>query len=260
MSEKITAFVLTYNAEKYIKGCLASLDWADEVMIVDSFSSDNTLSIAESMGVRVLQNAWPGYGVQLNFALEHALNDWVFFTDQDEIVTPELACNIKNLMQSTPSYQAYRIQRQNTLLGKPLRFGGAIEKNIRLVNRTRVSYCDSQHTYICEDVKRKTLDGVVLHDMAPTLDFWWGKSFKLATIEAEVNFEKGERFSGWKTLGAFLKFFRRYVFKLGFIDGWGGLYMALQRSIYILVYQACLLELKRGVRQPKEDPASTKFR
>lgn len=261
MPNKITAFVLTYNAEKYIKTCLESLMWADEVMIVDSYSSDKTVEIAESMGVRVLQNAWPGYGVQLNFALKHAINDWVFFTDQDEIVTPELAKNIKALMQEkTPQYLAYRIQRQNTLLGKKLRFGGAIEKNIRLVNRNQVSYCNSQHTYICEDVKRVTLDGVVLHDMAPTLEFWWSKSFKLATIEAEVNYEKGDRFSGWKTAGAFWKFIRRYIFKLGFLDGWAGLYMALQRSIYILVYQACLLELKLGVRKSKVNPASSKFR
>lgn len=260
MANKITAFVLTYNAEKYIKDCLESLMWADEVMIVDSFSGDKTVEIAESLGVRVLQNSWPGYGLQLQFALNNSENDWVFFTDQDEVVTPALADNIKNLMSTTPKYLAYRIKRQNALLGHWLRFGGSIEKNIRLVNRTQVSYCDSQHTYICEDVPRATLDGVVRHDMAPTLDFWWGKSIKLATIEAEVNYEKGERFSGWQTVGAFWKFFRRYVFKLGFLDGWAGLYMALQRSIYILVYQACLLELQRGVRQPKNDPASTKFR
>ncbi|BBP44026.1 glycosyltransferase family 2 protein [Thiosulfativibrio zosterae] len=260
MAHKITAFVLTYNAEKYLKGCLESLMWADEVMIVDSFSADKTVEIAQSLGVRVLQNAWPGYGLQLQFALNNASHDWVFFTDQDEVVTLELAQNIRKLMESTPHYLAYRIKRQNALLGHWLKYGGSIEKNIRLVNRNQVSYCDSQHTYICEDVKRATLEGVVRHDMAPTLDFWWGKSFKLATIEAEVDYEKGARFSAWKTAGAFWKFIRRYIFKLGFLDGWAGLYMALQRSIYILVYQACLLELKRGVRQPKENPHTTKFR
>ena len=260
MAEHLTAFVLTYNAEEYIEACLTSLSWADEVMIVDSYSQDKTVEIAKKMGVTVYQNDWPGYGKQLQFALQHAKYNWGFFTDQDEVVTPELADHIKQLMQGEPKYLAYRIKRQNKLLGKWLRFGGSIEKNIRLVDRRKVSYCDSQHTYICEGVKRATLNGVVRHDMAPTLEFWWGKSFKLATIEAEVDFEKGARFSALKTLGAFWKFIRRYIFKLGFLDGWSGLYMALQRSIYILVYQACLLELKRGVRQHKENPNTSKFR
>lgn len=259
-SNSITAFVLTYNAEKYIKECLESLSWADEVMIIDSFSQDKTVEVAKRMGVTVYQNEWPGYGLQLQYALQHAKYDWIFFTDQDEVVTSELADSIRQLMQREPKYFAYRIKRQNRLLGEWLRFGGSIEKNIRLVNRQKVSYCDSQHTYICEDVKRATLKGVVCHDMAPTLEFWWGKSFKLATIEAEVAYGKGMRFSSVKTMGAFWKFIRRYIFKLGFLDGWAGLYMALQRSIYILVYQACLLEMKRGVRQPKEKPHTSKFR
>lgn len=261
MANKITAFVLTYNAGAYLEGCLDSLAWADEVMIVDSNSTDSTVEIAESKGVRVLHNPWPGYGLQLQFALKHAQNDWVFFTDQDEVVSQELANSIRALMNTQPKYHAYRIKRQNKLLGRWLRLGGSIEKNIRLVNRQFVSYCDSQHTSICENIARATLHGgVVKHDMAPSFEFWVSKSIRLATIEAEVNFQKGERFSGLKTLGAFWKFVRRYIFKLGFLDGWAGLYMPLQRSIYVWAYQACLLELARGVRQTKENPASTKFR
>lgn len=256
---KITAFVLTYNAEAYIENCLQSLKWADEVMIVDSYSQDNTVAIAEKMGVRVLSNHWPGYGLQLQFALENASHDWVFFTDQDEVVTPELSENILSELKN-PKYQAYRIKRQNMLLGKWLSYGGSIEKNIRFVNRKHVSYCDSQHTYICEKLNKKTLNGVVRHDMAPSLEFWWKKSIALATIEAETDYAKGARFSSFKLLGAFGKFFRRFVFKLGFLDGKAGLYMALQRSLYIFAYQACLYELSSGVREIKQEPNKTKFR
>jgi glycosyltransferase involved in cell wall biosynthesis len=257
---KITAFVLTYNGEHYIEDCLKSLMWADEVMIVDSGSKDKTVEIAQSLGVRVETNPWAGYGNQLNYALSKATYDWVFFTDQDEVVMPELADNIRKELNGDMKYLAYNTGGQNSLFGHWLQWGGTIEANIRFVNRHKITYCDEQHTRICEQVPRKTINGVVRHDMAPTLLDWWDRSFKLATIEAEVNYAKGERFSAFKTAMFWWRFVRRYVFKLGFLDGWAGLYMALQRSIYILVYQACLLELDRGIRQPKEDPARTKFR
>jgi (heptosyl)LPS beta-1,4-glucosyltransferase len=184
----------------------------------------------------------------------------VFFTDQDEVVTPELVENIRKELGGDMHFEAHRIGRQNSLFGKWLSYGGSIEANIRFVNRHHVTYCDGQHTHICEQIPRKTIKGVVRHDMAPTLLEWWDRSFKLATIEAEVNYSKGERFSWFKASMFWWKFTRRYIFKLGFLDGWAGLYMALQRSIYILVYQACLLELDRGIRIPKEDPNKSKFR
>lgn len=260
MPHKITAFVLTYNGEKYIEDCLKSLMWADEVMIVDSGSSDNTVNIAQSLGVRVETNPWAGYGNQLNFALSVSTYDWVFFTDQDEVVLPELAKSIRITLNGETNYKAYKVGRQNSLFGDWMSWGGSIESNPRLVNRKDVTYCLSQHTYICEPWPKGKVSGVVRHDMAPTLHQWWDRSFKLATIEAEADYANGVRFSSWKAGLFWWKFIRRYVFKLGFLDGWAGLYMALQRSIYILVYQACLLELDRGIRQPKQDPNASKFR
>lgn len=260
MSHKITAFVLTYNGEKYIEACLKSLMWADEVMIVDSGSSDRTVEIATSLGVRVERNPWAGYGNQLNFALKQATHDWVFFTDQDEVVLPELAVNIRKELQKDKPYFAYKTGGQNSLFGHWLQWGGSIEANVRFVNRHYVTYCPVQHTYICENLPKKTVKGVVQHDMAPTMLEWWERSFKLATIEAEVNYAKGERFSSFKAGMFWWRFIRRYVFKLGFLDGWAGLYMALQRSMYILAYQACLLELERGIRQAGDDPNQKKFR
>lgn len=260
MSHKITAFVLTYNGEKYIEDCLKSLMWADEVMIVDSGSSDRTVEIARSLGVRVETNPWAGYGNQLNYALSMASHDWVFFTDQDEVVLPELAQNIRRELNGEMNYLAYKTGGQNSLFGHWLQWGGTIEANVRFVNRHHVTYCPVQHTYICEKLPKKTIKGVVRHDMAPTMIEWWDRSFKLATIEAEVDYANGVRFSAWKASMFWWRFVRRYVFKLGFLDGWAGLYMALQRSMYILAYQACLLELDRGIRQPKEDPNKSKFR
>lgn len=242
----ITAFVLTFNAELSIEPCLNSLSWADEVMIIDSGSVDRTVDIASRLGIRVVHHAWEGYGNQLNFALSQARYAWVFFTDQDEIVSPELAESIRSEIHDTP-YKALRIQRQNKLFGDWLHFGGAIEANTRCINKTTLQYCPSQHTRLCCRLKKKTLDGVVYHDMAPTLIEWWSRSFKLATIEAKADYQKGVRFSAFKTGTFWWKFVRRYVLKLGFLDGWAGLYMALQRSIYILVYQACLLELDRKI-------------
>lgn len=92
--EKVSAFVLTYNAGDAIIACLSSLLWADEVFIVDSGSSDNTPELAKSLGVKVLSHPWTSYGAQLNFALSQASYDWVFFTDQDELVSVELAQSI----------------------------------------------------------------------------------------------------------------------------------------------------------------------
>lgn len=139
------------------------------------------------------------------------------------------------------------IERKNSLFNRWLRFGGAVEYNPRFVFRSQVSYCDMQHTQLCLKASKNKIKGAVLHDMAPSLLFWWQRSMRLAAIEAKSDYQRGIRFSRIKTSLFWWKFLRRYVFKLGFLDGWAGLYMAVQRSLYILVYQATLLELERGL-------------
>lgn len=246
-STKIFAFVLTYNAGEAIIDCLQSLLWADEVFIVDSGSSDRTVEYARDLGVKVIAHPWLGYGAQLNFALSQATHDWVFFTDQDELVSHELANEIRSMALSLVPDFVYMIERRNLLFNQWLRFGGAVEFNPRLVFRPQVLYCDVQHTYLCKKFTKARVRGAVLHDMAPSLFSWWRRSVALAAIEAKNNYRHGVRFSSIKASFFWWKFVRRYVFKLGFLDGWAGFYMALQRSLYILVYQATLLELERGV-------------
>ncbi|MEM1553144.1 MAG: hypothetical protein QXH03_10840, partial [Candidatus Bathyarchaeia archaeon] len=98
------------------------------------------------------------------------------------------------------------------------------------------------------------------HYMAPDLLEWWQRSFRLAQIEAEVEFMQGARFSGWAILGAFWKFARRFIFKGGFLDGWAGFYACLHRFLYITIKQARLLELQRGMCQPMRDPKRALFK
>ncbi|MCH9741928.1 MAG: glycosyltransferase family 2 protein [Proteobacteria bacterium] len=194
-----------------------------------------------------MSHPWTSYGAQLNFALSQASYDWVFFTDQDELVSPELAQSILDATQHDMHHSVYMIERRNLLFNKWLRFGGAVEHNPRLVFRPQVRYCDAQHTHLCGKFAKDKMKGPVLHDMAPSLIAWWQRSIRLAAIEAKNDYWQGVRFSRIKTSFFWWKFVRRYIFKLGFLDGWAGFYMAMQRSLYILVYQASLFELERGM-------------
>jgi len=257
----LSVVVLTRNEAKNIERCLKSVQWADEIIVVDAESTDGTPEIAERLGARVIVHSWEGAGAQYAFGIAQARSDWVLILDADEEVTAELADAIRKVIVAPKNlFAGYKVRRVNYVLGRWLRYGGWQEWVLRLFLRERVTSPPTLHPRFRVDGKIGVLPYPIRHYMAPDLWEWWERSFRLARIEADVEFLQGERFSGWAVVNGFWKFLRRFIFKGGFLDGWAGFYACLQRFLYIAVKQARLLELQRGVASPTPEPQKSPFR
>lgn len=258
---EISAVVIARNEEGNIERCLKSLQWADEVVVVDAESTDRTAAIAGAMGARVIVRPWPGVsGKQYQFAVSQAKNSWVLVVDADEEVTPELAEEIRNTLSAKPAHAAFRIPRVNFAMGRWLTLGGWRDKVVRLFLRDSLRYLPSFHSRQEITGRVGQLSSPIRHYMATDIVKWWVRSMRLARIEGELMYMAGERFSGLKVIAAFWKFLRRFIFKLGFLYGWAGLFICLQRFLYAAAQQACLLELERGVRRPNPEPQEMTFK
>lgn len=121
----LSVAIITKNEEANLYRTLKSVQWADEIVIVDSGSTDATMEIAKTFGVRLFEEPWKGFAAQKNSAISHCTGDWILSLDADEEVSPELASEIGNLLASDPPFIAYWIPRLNHFLGKPLRHGGS---------------------------------------------------------------------------------------------------------------------------------------
>src|SRR5208283_3332758 len=124
MPKTLSVALITRNEAANLPRTLASVRWANEVVVVDSGSTDATLAIARDSGARVFEEPWKGFAAQKNSAISHAASDWILSLDADEEVSPELAREIQALLAGEPAFSAYRIPRLNHFLGCPLRHGG----------------------------------------------------------------------------------------------------------------------------------------
>src|SRR5687767_6219676 len=140
---KISAVIICFNEEKNIADAVESVRWADEIVVVDSESTDRTSEIASEMGARVLARAWTGFAPQKEFAIRSASNDWVFSLDADERVSPELANEIIDIRERSPQADAFRIPRLSIYLGRAIRHGGWYpDKQLRLFDRRKGRWKD----------------------------------------------------------------------------------------------------------------------
>lgn len=257
----LSVVVLTRNEAGNIERCLKSVRWADEIVVVDAESTDGTPEIAGRLGARVIVHSWEGAGAQYAFGIAQARNDWVLILDADEEVTAELADAIRKVIVAPKNlFAGYKVRRVNYVLGRWLRYGGWQEWVLRLFLRERVTSPPTLHPRFQVDGKIGVLPYPIRHYMAPDLWAWWERSFRLARIEADVEFLRGKHFSGWAVVGGFWKFLRRFIFKGGFLDGWAGFYACLHRFLYIAVKQARLLELQRGNASSVPKPQKLPFR
>jgi glycosyltransferase involved in cell wall biosynthesis len=252
---EISAVVIARNEEGNIARCLKSLQWADDIVVVDAESEDRTPRIAEALGARVIVKPWPGVsGTQYQFAISQAKWGWVLVVDADEEVTPELSEEIRKTLSGETPFVAFRVPRVNFAMGRWLTLGGWRESVVRLIHRDHVRYRPSYHSRQEISGRVGALLSPLRHYLATDMVRWWMRSLGRARAEAELAFAGGARFSGLKVVMGFWKFLRRFVFKLGFLYGWCGFFICLQRFICVAALQACLLELQLGVRRPDKEP------
>ena len=185
---QLSVVLITLNSEKTLKPVLEAVSWADEIVLVDSGSTDKTLEIAQQFKAKIVYRAFDGYGFQKNFATEQASHDWILSLDDDEILTPELQKEIQNLDLKNTEYQGFKIPRSLIFLGKLLRFSGEYKRlTLRLFNR---KYGNWNAEYVHESVEVKgkigTLKNQILHDSYRDLTDFFNKFNKYTSLGAKT--------------------------------------------------------------------------
>ncbi len=224
---RLSAVLITLDEEQNVGRALDAVRFADEIVVVDSGSSDRTVELCRARGARVLTRRFDGYGPQKRFAVSQASNDWVLCLDADEVVTPELAAAIRALLASgEPPHPAYAFRFVTHLMGAPLRHGwGTRKAHVRLFDRRRARWTDARiHETVEADGPAGRLDGEVLHDAERDLAESLRKLDSYSTEAARVLHARGRRRSPLATAftGAF-HFLNHWIIRGNFLDGAPGL-------------------------------------
>lgn len=222
--QPLSAVLITLNAASQLQETLEALHFCDEIVVVDSGSTDGTQALAQHYGARVIDCPWRGFGPQKQFAVEQAAHDWVLCVDADERVSPELQASITAALQA-PQHGAYRFPRCNRFMGRYLRHGeGYPDMSLRLFDRRQARWSDDAvHEKVLTEVQIGLLKGDLLHDSAETIESYLDKQNRYTSIAAQEAFAKGKRASiGHLLLSPLIRFIKFYFFRLGFLDGLPG--------------------------------------
>jgi glycosyltransferase involved in cell wall biosynthesis len=241
----LTVVVLTKNEEIYIAGCLDSLKWCEEVIVLDSLSTDRTVEIARACGAEVFLRPFQNFADQRNAALDLARSEWVFFVDADERVSPELADEVALAVQGL-KVDGFWIPRHNYQKGKLILHAGLYpDYQLRLFRRESGRYDPSQKVH--EIVK---LDGAAGYLTNPLIhisfDIWQDfidHQKRYARIKAEAHYERGVKPTYHFVAGPVLEFLRRYIVLQGYRDGLHGLYLSCVFAYYYFIMFVNLRQL-----------------
>jgi glycosyltransferase involved in cell wall biosynthesis len=249
MPTPLSVVILTYNEESSIASAIESVLWADEVLIVDSYSSDNTLKIAGSYNLRILQHKFENYSKQRNWAIQQAKYDWIFMLDADERVSLALQQEIVSLLTATPALPAYEIKRHNYLMGKRIRYSGWQNDWVtRLFDRRRADYGKkSVHEALIVGGKTGVLQHPMAHFTYKNLESFLDKHQAYSKASAADLAAQGINITYYHLLvkPAF-RFFRSYILKLGFLDGKEGLFIASLYGWNVYLRYIKAWRLKKG--------------
>ena len=252
MKAPLSAVLITRNAANVIAPCLESLAFADEIVVVDSGSTDGTAELARQRGAHVVQKEWLGFGRQKQFAVEQAKFDWVLCVDADERVSPELARSIAAAL-AAPVAPVYRMPRRNRFLGRWLAHGeGYPDWSPRLFNRQSARWSDDLvHEKVLYTVTPGMLAGDLRHDSSDDLTAYLERQNRYTTLAARQAFEQGRSAGVFHLLlSPVVRFFKFYVLRLGFLDGVPGLLHISIGCMNSYLKYAKLIELRRMEGRP----------
>lgn len=228
-----SVIIITLNEETRIGRCLASVDWADQVVVVDAGSSDGTVALCTAAGAQVHHRDWPGFGPQKNRALDLATGDWVLSLDADEYLSPGLAEEVRRRIDDPGRWGGFRLPRLSTFCGRPMRHSGWWpDEVLRLFRRGTARFTDELvHEKVITAVPVTTLRGILHHESVRTMEDAKAKVDRYSSAGALALHAKGRRASpasavargGWT-------FFRTWVLQAGFLDGRMGFRLAVANA------------------------------
>lgn len=252
----LSVAIVTLNEEENLARTLASLSWADEIIIVDSGSTDRTLEIAHSFNAIVIERPWPGFAEQKNFALAQCTGEWVLSLDADEELSPELQQQIRETLSAQPTVDAFFLKRRNLFLGRWIKHGGFYpDPKLRLFRRNLPSPPQFDPRPVHETIRfagpTATLDFDILHHAYPTLSSYIEHMDRYSSLGAQILVEKGHTCADIFTFFArviifpFFGFKWNYFVRLGFLDGREGFLLNLYHGAYSSWKYAKAWELSR---------------
>jgi glycosyltransferase involved in cell wall biosynthesis len=246
--------IITHDEATQIAAAIASIAWADEIVVIDSGSADGTAAIARHLGARVECRAWPGYAAQKNHAATRCRNDWIFSLDADERVSPELGAALKAWQGTEPDARGYRVARASWYLGRWVRTTDWYpDWQLRLYDRRAGAWRVARvHESVEIDGTPGRLAGEILHYPYADVGEHVARIDTYATLAALEMRDRGRSASAAALLGyPAAAFLRNYVLRGGIRDGRAGLAVSLLNSYYVLLKFVKLLELERQGRSTK---------
>lgn len=253
----LSATVICRDEAEKLRGCLESVRFCDEVVVVDSGSTDGTLEIARQLADVVVEREWPGYVAQQNFARTRARGEWVLSVDADERVNEDLAAEIQDTLAQPPAVDGFRITRHVHYLGRWIdHCGWYPEPRVRLFRRERGRWdgVDPHYDVVVEGPLGE-LQGEIVHYTYDDLEDHVRTLNRFSSILAREHRERGRRFS-WASLlfRPPLEFCKKYIVKRGFLDGPQGFYVSVLSAFYVFLKFAKLWEAERiGAERPWRD-------
>lgn len=245
----LSVAIISFNGEGKIEKVMESIhEWVDEIVVVDSGSTDNTVDILKKYSnARVFYEEWKGEGIQYQRVVEKCKNEWILLLDQDEVVTVELKNEIENLLKEGPKYNIYNIRLINNVFGEFLKYDKKFIKNI-LFKKEIAHFGDARiHAYCKTKEKHGKLKGTIEHYTYLNIEEYFRK-FNIYTTEGALGrFQKGKKANIFNlVLSPFFKFVNRYIFKFGFLDGKVGFAFSLLSAFYSFVIYLKLWELQKN--------------
>ena len=233
---KISCVIITYNESKNIRRCLESVSWTDEIVVVDSYSTDDTREIALAFTDKIHRLKWSGFGPAKEYAKAKATGDWILSVDADEVVPGKLREEIQNITESQGSLDGYFVPRRSNFLGRWIRHCGWYpDLVLRLFRKEKGKFTDRVvHEEVRVSGSTGRLRSDLLHYTDPDLDHYLKKLNRYTSLDAIQLFRQGRRAGILDILSRpILTFMKIYFFKRGFQDGLPGLILAVSSSFYV---------------------------
>lgn len=250
MKNKISVTIITLNEEENIRRCIHSIkEIAEEIIVVDSFSNDKTVDMAQQLGAKVYQRKFKNYSDQKNFAIGKASGEWIYSIDADEVNTKELNKEILSAIRSS-EYDGYLVPRRNIIFGKEIkytRWQPELDRHVWLFRRDRTKWVGNVHEEAAVEGEIGRIENAKVHHSYETVQEFMEMMNRYSDYDADKIILRSGKFSYFRLFfDPIYNFLVRYTYRLGFLDGWRGLVLSYLMAIYHLTVWVKVWERERN--------------
>tara|TARA_B110001450_G_scaffold93314_1_gene88528 strand:+ start:39 stop:794 length:756 start_codon:yes stop_codon:yes gene_type:complete len=248
---KITAIIPTLNEEIHIVDAIKSVSFADEIIVIDSYSSDKTLEIAEKYNVKIIKREFDDFSTQKNYAIAQAKHDWIYILDADERLTPEVEVEILKAVENPKDFVGFYVRRIFYFCGRKINYGGCQrDKVVRLFLKEHCSYSGIVHERISTKGKLGFLKNKIKHYSYRSFDHYISKLNQYSWLQAKELRKKGKKVNLFHILiKPSARFFIHFFIRLGFLDGFPGFIFAKVQSYGVYMRYVKLWLLNKNIEE-----------